>query len=263
MSRQPRYFDLDGDEIDARHALDRHGALRDGVTLHIPLQLRDGLTPTQLSVRDAAARDARAQAYAAYDQEIQQAYRHGSMRDTPSPWAQADPRGGSFASTGFGSSGQRGDQPGDLCSIDGRPGRLKQVGSELRCVPDSRDSIGFTDHSGNPWSASRPGFRIRRVGDTRQAQRDAIAAYDREICNRWKCGDKQSVCQECSGSGLGSDGDTCIDCGGSGVIDDDFAVDSMPTPRPARVTDAAQHRKIMDKLYREYDQTISEQWRMR
>ena len=60
------------------------------------------------------------------------------MREaTPHLWAQADPRGSSFASTGFGSSGQRGDQPGDLCSIDGRPGRRpgrESVRGSRRCA---------------------------------------------------------------------------------------------------------------------------------
>jgi hypothetical protein len=195
-----KYFDRNGDEIDERHAVDRSGALRDGVVLHVPLQMRDGLSPVQLSVRDAAARDARAQAYATYDQEIQQAYKHGSMRDTPTPWAETDPRGRSTEATGFGSNGPRGQSEGDVCTINGVEGRLRTVNGRLRCVPlrSSSDSRAqFTDGSDDPTQANRPGWRLR-VGDTRQAVRDALRDYENDLVNRWRGPDADARDRELS-----------------------------------------------------------------
>jgi hypothetical protein len=275
MSRQPRYFDLDGNEIDARHALDGHGALRDGVTLHIPLQLRDGLTPTQLSVRDAAARDARAQAYQRYDLEMGQMYKHGgSIRDAPTPslWAQADPCGGSFEATGFGSRGSRGDQPGDLCTINGRPGRLKQVGGELRCVPDSRDSVGFTDHSGDPLSASRPGFRVRRGHDDRRLVQDAHDVYRTRLSNSYKLHDNERLCESCNGSGRNDNDDICDDCMGEGTVDDggrspDEAFGDTQTAHQDRNDSRSlsqrmhDHRSNMAQLYSQLDSELENAWR--
>jgi hypothetical protein len=127
------------------------------------------------------------------------------------------------------------------------------------------DPTRFTDGSGDPWSASRPGFRVR-VGDTRKAQRDAIAEYERELTNRWRCGDQERVCPECDGTGE-LNGEDCEACNGSGTLPaggyDRSPDTAMPTHPPARVTDAAEHRKIMDQLYHDYDRTISEQWRQR
>ena len=51
-----------------------------------------------------------------------------TMRDSD-PWSETNPP------TGFGSRGPRGAVEGDLCVLDGRAGRLRKIGSELRCVP--------------------------------------------------------------------------------------------------------------------------------
>jgi hypothetical protein len=133
--------------------------------------------------------------------------------------------------------------------------------------PFADAKVGFTDGSGNPWSASRPGFRIR-ANDDRKAQRDAVAAYNLEISSRWKCGDQQSVCQECSGSG--SDGDSCDNCGGEGVVDDNYERSSAAAfrnsetnPYDRRTVDMAQHRQLMDKLYRERDAELEQAWRQK
>lgn|SRR5580704_14761940 len=122
---KPKYLDRNGNEIDASAALDHRGALRDGCTLRVPFQARDSLSTTQLAVRDAtAARDARARAYELYDREIEQMYKGGMMRDTDPTWSQTNPRGRSSEATGEGERGTpRGQQPGDLCTIDGRPGQ--------------------------------------------------------------------------------------------------------------------------------------------
>jgi hypothetical protein len=132
---------------------------------------------------------------------------------------------------------------------------------------------GFTDGSGDPWSASRPGFRVR-VGDTRrQAQRDAFAAYDREISSRWKCGDKQSVCPDCDGSGEANDADApCPRCGGDGVVDQDdnydTRADEAETNHDSRRHDSRSlsqrmqdHRRNMAQLYSQLDAELENAWR--
>ena len=183
-----KYFNRDGEEINERDAVDRYGALKDGIVLHVPLQMRDGLSSMQLAVRDAtAARDARAQAYAAYDADVQEA------------WRNTDPRR-SFESTGFGESGQRGAVEGDSCTLDGVEGRLRIVGGRLHCVPlrsssDSRPR--FTD--GTPdGGGKRPGWRIR-IGDNRQAVRDALRDYENDLVNRWR--GPNAPCPSCQGTG--------------------------------------------------------------
>jgi hypothetical protein len=79
------------------------------------------------------------------------------------------------------------------------------------------DPTRFTDFSGNPWSASRPGFRVR-VGDNRKAQRDALAEYERELTNRWRCGDQERACEACDGTGEDGSGNDCPVCNGEGFI---------------------------------------------
>jgi hypothetical protein len=39
-----RYFDSSGSEITERHALDRHGILKDGCTMRVSMQMRDAAT---------------------------------------------------------------------------------------------------------------------------------------------------------------------------------------------------------------------------
>jgi hypothetical protein len=189
MKPRPKYFNRNGDEIDERAALDHRGALRDGCTLHVPLQMKDGLSATQLSVRDTvAARDAREQAYRDYDTAIQEA------------WRNTDPRGRSFESTGFGESGQRGAVEGDSCTIDGVEGRLRMFGGQLQCVPlrvSSDSAAKFTD--GTPdGGGNRPGWRIR-IGDNRQAARDALRDYENDLVNRWR--GPNAPCPSCQGTG--------------------------------------------------------------
>lgn len=171
-------------------------------------------------------------------------------------------------STGQGSRGQLGVRLGSPCSKDGWPGTWV-MGSDGEPVCDitTKDSaVGFHDGSGDPWSASRPGFRVRTT-DNRKPVHDALLTYDLELTNRWKCKDGQSVCSSCSGSGLGDDGEACDACGGSGVQDDGYettpseaventAADSRPLAQ--RMQD---HRRTMDQLYAQRDAELSEAWR--
>jgi hypothetical protein len=188
-----------------------------------------------------------------------------TQRDN-NPWA--DPH--SYESTGQGEHGQRSQQAGDLCTLNGFPGRLKKVNGELCCVPDTKDAVGFTDHSGDPWSASRPGFRLR-IGDTRKAQRDAIAEYERELTNRWRLGDQERTCSACDGSGEDEAGNDCPVCGGEGVLpaanettDRQTAHASLAQrnddsrPLAQRMQD---HKRTMDALYRARDAELENAWR--
>jgi hypothetical protein len=183
MSNKPKYFDPNGNEVDAGIALDRHGALRDGCTLHVPFRARDGLSDMQLAVCDAATR--------------------------------------------------------------------------------------FTDQSGNPWSASRPGFRVRSGDAARQAVKDqAYAEYTTSLCNSYKLHDGQQLCPDCLGSGI-ADGDTCDGCGGSGVVPNDYesSLDEMVESTAADSRDIniriSEHKQVMSKLYDAYDRSLSEAWRQR
>jgi hypothetical protein len=129
------------------------------------------------------------------------------------------------------------------------------------------DADHFSDGSGDPLSCSRPGFRVR-ASDKRQAQNDAIAAYDKEISNRWKCHDNQSVCRACLGSGLQTNGNECNFCNGKGVRGDDDAVeDRAPIPTIDASLPLAErmeaHRQLMDKLTAERDAELSNAWRGR
>jgi hypothetical protein len=54
----------------------------------------------------------------------------------------------------------RGQQPGDVCTINGAPGHLN---NKLECVPDNQDALP--------------------TRDTREA---AYTAYDAEMSERWR-----------------------------------------------------------------------------
>jgi hypothetical protein len=59
-----------------------------------------------------------------------------------------------------------------------------RVSTMVRDSEVTRDSaVGFHDGSGNPWSASRPGFRVR-ASDDRSAVRDAYAEYETRLVNQ-------------------------------------------------------------------------------
>jgi hypothetical protein len=123
---------------------DDRGLLRDGKTYRVPLILRDAdtLSPVQREVladvamrdaalhrpgprfcTDAAANDAKAQAYAESVEELTTAWQRKPVD----------------SESGFGSGEFRGQQPGDVCTINGQPGHLNH---RLECVPDRQhDSV--------------------------------------------------------------------------------------------------------------------------
>jgi hypothetical protein len=253
-----KYFDRYGNEVDQRHACDDHGALRNGCTMRVPFQARDGLSTTQLAVRDAAARDARARAYELYDQEIQQA------------WRNTDPRGRSFESTGFGSSGPRGQSEGDACTIDGRSGHLKMVGGQLQCVPDKIDAVPLIDSFGH-----RPGFAFVNDAATREARARMYALKDVEYENAWR--GPNATCPSCQGSGEADDGSECETCRGEGILNPSYEANaeetyrSTATHRESLLRHRADNRSVsemvcdhrahMAAVYAAYDRDLTQSWR--
>jgi hypothetical protein len=146
-----RYFDSQGREVSAERAT-RAGVLQPGFTIRVPSYLRDHArqqfadarsywdsNKDTLLVTDAARlggtagnrpgfrvldaplnRQAVRDARAAYIRDLETAY------ESPQ--------------TGFGVHGMRGSQVGDVCTINGAPGRLRSVNGELQCVPDRADA---------------------------------------------------------------------------------------------------------------------------
>jgi hypothetical protein len=154
-SRQ-RSSDHDDDDYDVRYANDGRGdVLADGEKLVVPLYAMDAAVDDlqRAVMRDAAERrlarrfglndgadlhrpgfrynlsdemyDAREAAYRDYENSQAEAWR--------SP------------PTGAGERSQRGQQPGDACSIDGRAGHLRLVNGELKCIPDG--PVRGNDHA--------------------------------------------------------------------------------------------------------------------
>ena len=131
----------------------------------------------------------------------------------------------------------------------------------------------FTDGSNDPTQANRPGWRLR-IGDQRQAQHDAYAAYERDLTNRWRGGDNtQQVCPECDGSKFQSNGNTCETCGDLGYLgstnaiveQQDAGVISKVPSFDTRSLDEIMrsHRERMTQLYDQHDRELSEAWRQR
>jgi hypothetical protein len=146
-----RYFDRRGHEVSAEQALHR-GVLRNGYSLRVPTQLKDN-APRQ---HFADARN-KAAAYRSYVHDLENAWRAG--RDEPTGFGSVDPRGskegdhctrdgwrgewrnpigGIGDPSGTHAHEQFGSQVGQTCTINGRPGHLKMVGGQLRCVPEKR-----------------------------------------------------------------------------------------------------------------------------
>jgi hypothetical protein len=133
------------------------------------------------------------------------------------------------AVVGTGSHGPRGEADGDLCTIDGREGRLRNVNGELQCVPlKSQDAKPqFTDgRTTDPTALNRPGYRIPIVQD-RRAVHDAYEAYETDLTNAYL------------GGAQSEDG----------------------TSDP--VSDSLDHKDKMQDCYAAYDHELTEAWRGR
>jgi hypothetical protein len=131
----------------------------------------------------------------------------------------------------FDSSGNEIDESAAL----NRHGILRD-GCTIRVSMQMRDSntarrARITDGTNNPFALNRPGWRMR-VGDNRQAIKDALAEYEAELTNRWRDGDSDDEdCYSDSGTHHGADSST-------------------------------RHRQV-DQAYQEYDRQLANAWRQR
>jgi hypothetical protein len=150
--------------------------------------------------------------------------------------------------------------------------KILKDGARLRVSMTMRDSLSplqrsvaastqdakpqFTDgHSiVDPAAGLKPGWRMPTVQDRTQVH-DAYAKADRQMRNRYKCGDGEQLCDGCGGDGVDQDGNACDACHGKGVTSDKLLPDPASDHRPL------DHQANMDQLYREHDAQLSNAWR--
>jgi hypothetical protein len=159
-----------GRQISADEALDAHGCLRDGVSLR--LAMTDGATVQHRPgfVQDSCTgRDAKQKAIDQYEHDLTNAWRHGNrpLHDDGNP------------PTGIGASRKfRGSREGDLCMVNGSPGRLVRApDGTLRCKPDRDDEDTV---------ASAAARYDHKPGHAQTM--DAYRQYDQQIANEWRRG---------------------------------------------------------------------------
>jgi hypothetical protein len=183
--------------VAADDAFDENGLLKDGHTARVPVHLRDGLPnpPVRRRALDAADREALASCRPGYRYPN---LAHDSMRErrawAADAYAEVEHRlqnawRDSNGNTGFGSSGFRGQQEGDACTVRGQeypdsfgsPGHLERRNGRLVCVPDDSDDS-------DPWRegidpASDSAFALNQIHD---ATVKAYEAYRIALCNAWR-----------------------------------------------------------------------------
>ncbi|SRR5579883_1660108 len=163
--------------------------------------------------------------------------------------------------TGAGSRGPRGQQVGDKCTRNGFNGVLRRGPDGLFCDIGRKDAL--TDgRSTDPLAMNRPGYRMFATDAGRKACYDARATYQRRIANEYKLHDNQTLCNDCDGSGLDTDGDVCPTCGGTGTLTD-AAVKVINSQRVQPTSDhaVADNRAKLQQLYADHDRELSEAWR--
>ena len=207
---------------------------------------------------DAAARDAREQAYRQYDVDIQKAWRNGDA----DPWSNNNPP------TGAGSHGPLGARPGQPCTKNGWKGTLKRAADgSLYCDIGAHDAQPqFNDGSNDATSGNRPGWRVPVVND-RRAVRDAYQKYDVRMANMYRLHDGEISCPDCDGSGIASEAavpakpvqataslePTTYENSPDEVVAN-TAADHDSRSLTQRMQD---HRRTMDALYRQHDAELS------
>jgi hypothetical protein len=156
-------------------------------------------------------------------------------------------------------AGPRGAASGDLCTIDGREGRLRNIKGELVCVPLRKsDAARITDgRTSDPLALHRPGYRVPVVND-RRAVNDAYAKYETELCNRYKANDDETLCPQCGGEGY-IGGDVCDRCNGEGIIRDDDDEQAGSGYGSSNEGGFGDSRKL--DAYQTYDAELSQRWK--
>jgi hypothetical protein len=162
MISTAKYFNREGDEIDERSALDRHGIMRDGIAMRVPLQMRDASRLTidaslhrpGFRVGDTDVRDARQQANDEY------------LHDLTNAWKSQESKVSGFGSTEFRSA----QQEGAVCTINGFPGHINSKGECIADPPDQPERL--------PVKLDANAHRSRMA--------QTYDAYDRELTNAWR-----------------------------------------------------------------------------
>jgi hypothetical protein len=199
--------------------------------------------------------------------------------------------------TGFGSGAFGGQREGDVCTIDGWPGHLKQVNGPLTCVADrQQDSAAFprrpgvmvTDAQGGIMGLHRPGVRLavgdQALGDSREAAQRARDRYDHDLTSAWKRRDAMAADPD-------DDDDAEVEsragairnallarghqpdevenylatCEDDDLLDGDIgdhvaAFEQQQTGRDTR-TVAVDRRIRLEELYQARDRALSEEWK--
>ena len=202
MSRHHSYF-RNGREIDESEAFDRIGCLRDGCSVMVRMQMRDGrMTDLQRAVaadaanrrplvdafgqpaghrpgyaftNDAASRRARAKAYADYDAEIERA------------WQQTNPRG-RIEATGAGEYGQGGDDWVACPDYSGHDATCSTCnGRGFISRDDARDDAVLEGAFQQTQTYHEGGRRLdAMIRDHQTNMATVYAAYDREQSELWR-----------------------------------------------------------------------------
>ena len=232
-----RYFDGNGNEVDAVHALDGNGILRNGFTLRIPMLMRDTAPWRETDPRGRSS-------------EVTGQGERG--------------QGGSQ----IGSPCTRDGWPGVL---------RRGSDGELFCnIGRKVDGMLITDgRTDDKMSLNRPGFRVPIVHD-RRAVRDAYQRYETGLVNAYRVNDGEVQCPDCNGCGRDENIVACETCGGDGTVPADYkrtaganfggtqtAHEGLPPPRRADSAMLQSHRIRMAKLHDAYDEELRNAWRAR
>lgn len=156
--------------------------------------------------------------------------------------------------------------------------KILKDGERLRVPMTMRDSLSplqqsvaaFTDgRTTDPTALNRPGFRVPTVLD-RTKVRDAYAADEAYLRNRYKCGDGEQLCDDCGGEGYDQDGTACDTCRSRGVLpgqdgyhtDADAKTYNDLTIKDQTIQDRIRdHRQNMARLHSQLDTELQNAWR--
>jgi hypothetical protein len=138
--------------------------------------------------------------------------------------------------TGFGSTPStrlRGDQPGDVCTIDGWPGHLRNVNGRLTCVADDKSATDaprrkrktqYRDPEGREEGTAEAEEDL--VGDAKKARDTAYAAYEKDLTTAWS-----------------------------------RPIDETPVNNPRPANTARRVNDTVQAAYADYDKDLANEWR--
>jgi hypothetical protein len=186
-------YTRNGQPISETDALDDHGILRDGCTVHVAARFRDnaminrrpvydafghpaGYRPGFVFTNDQAARDAKAAAYRQYDEEIGRA------------WQQTNPRSKSEVATGAGERRQGGGDWLACPDCNGHDATCSTCnGRGFVSRDDARDDAALEAAFQQTQTYHEGGRRLdAMMRDHQSNMRHVYAAYDRDLTESWR-----------------------------------------------------------------------------